>query len=339
MKRSDFLFELPNGLIAQYPKEKGTSRLMVLHRNSGKIEHKTFSDITDYLKTEDCLVLNNSKVIPARIKARKASTGSKIEILLVEKKSDNLWKALVFPGKKAKISDVITIDDKVKCTVLEIDSETGERILKFEGVNGNLLDYGQTPLPPYINRAPEDIDIKGYQTIYAKKDGSVAAPTAGLHFNKKTLDELKKKRVKVAEVTLHVGPGTFRPVRGENLEQHKMESEFFTMTKETASIINETKKNVGNVLAVGTTTTRVLETSASERGKLTEKEGRTELFIYPPYKFKIVDHLLTNFHLPGSTLIMLVSAFASREMILKSYREAIKEKYRFYSYGDAMLIL
>ncbi|MEJ2567536.1 MAG: tRNA preQ1(34) S-adenosylmethionine ribosyltransferase-isomerase QueA [candidate division WOR-3 bacterium] len=339
MKKSDFLFELPDELIAQYPKEKGTSRLMVLHRNSGRVEHRIFSDITDYLKTEDCLVLNNSKVIPARINARKASTGSKLEILLVEKKSDNLWKALVFPGRRAKISDVITIDDKVKCTIREIDSCTGERILKFEGVNCNLLDYGETPLPPYIDRAPEDIDMKGYQTIYAKKDGSIAAPTAGLHFNKKILDELKKKRVKVTEVTLHVGPGTFRPVRSENLEKHKMESEFFTITGETASVINKTKENGGSVYAVGTTTVRVLETTATEKGKLTEKEGRTGLFIYPPYEFKIVDHLLTNFHLPGSTLIMLVSAFASREMILKCYREAIKEKYRFYSYGDAMLIL
>jgi S-adenosylmethionine:tRNA ribosyltransferase-isomerase len=339
MKKSDFLFDLPNELIAQYPKKKGSSRLMVIHRNSGKIEHRTFSSITDYFKAKDCLVLNNSKVIPARINAFKASTGSKVEILLVEKKSDNLWKALVFPGKRARVSDVIAINDKAKCTVREIDSSTGERILKFEGIYGNILDYGQTPLPPYIDRAPEDVDINGYQTIYAKKDGSVAAPTAGLHFNKKTLDELKKKRVKVAEVTLHVGPGTFRPVRSENLEKHKMESEVFSITGETASVINETKKTGGNVLAVGTTTTRVLETTASKKGKLTEKEGRTDLFIYPPYKFKIVDHLLTNFHLPGSTLIMLVSAFASREMILKSYREAIKEKYRFYSYGDAMLIL
>jgi S-adenosylmethionine:tRNA ribosyltransferase-isomerase len=339
MKKSDFLFELPNELIAQYPKKKGTSRLMVLHRDSGKIEHKIFPDITNFLKAEDCLVLNNSKVIPARINARKASTGSKVEILLVEKKSDNLWKALVFPGKRARVSDVIAIDDKAKCTVRGIDSSTGERILKFEGVDGNLLDYGETPLPPYIDRAAEDIDIKGYQTIYAKKDGSVAAPTAGLHFNKKILDELMKKRVKTAEVTLHIGPGTFRPVRSENLEKHKMESEFFTITKETASVIKNTKEKGRSVCAVGTTTIRVLETAASERGKLTEKEGRTELFIYPPYEFKIVDHLLTNFHLPGSTLIMLVSAFASHETILKCYREAIKEKYRFYSYGDAMLIL
>jgi len=339
MKKSDFLFELPNEFIAQYPKEKGTSRLMVLHRDSGKIEHRIFSDITDYLKAEDCMVLNNSKVIPARINARKASTGSKVEILLVEKKSDNLWKAMVSPGKKARIGDVITLDDKVKCTVESIEQNTGERILKFEGVNGNILDYGKTPLPPYIERAPEDKDLNGYQTIYAKKDGSVAAPTAGLHFSKKILGKLKEKRVKVTEVTLHVGPGTFRPIRGENLEEHKMESEFFTITKKTASIINETKENGGNVCAVGTTSVRVLETTATEKGKLTEKKGRTDLFIYPPYEFKIVDHLLTNFHLPGSTLIMLISAFASREMILDSYREAIREKYRFYSYGDAMLIL
>jgi S-adenosylmethionine:tRNA ribosyltransferase-isomerase len=339
MKKTDFLFELPAELIAQYPRKKGTSRLMVVRRNSGEIEHKSFTDILDYITPKDCMVLNNSKVIPARINAFKPSTGVKVEILLVEKKSDNLWKALVFPGKRAKVGEVIALDDKVKCTVLNIDSNTGERILKFEGINGNLLDHGETPLPPYIDRAPEDIDIEGYQTIYAKKEGSVAAPTAGLHFSNKILKELKKRCETIAEITLHVGPGTFRPVRTEKIEEHKMESEFFTITADTASSVNNVKRNGGKVFAVGTTTTRVLESAAGEKGELKEKEGRTELFIYPPYDFKIVDHLLTNFHLPGSTLIMLVSAFASRDLILKSYHEAIKEKYRFYSYGDAMLIL
>jgi S-adenosylmethionine:tRNA ribosyltransferase-isomerase len=339
MKTSDFLFDLPSELIAQYPREKGKSRLMILKRDSGKIEHKSFLDILNYVKPEDCLVLNNSKVIPARINAIKAYSGAKVEIFLVEKKSDDLWKAMVFPGKRARVSDVIVIDEKVKCTVENIDPNTGERILRFEGINGNLLDYGKTPLPPYIDRTPEDIDIEGYQTIYAKKEGSVAAPTAGLHFNEKILKGLKDKCGNIAEITLHVGPGTFRPVRTEKIEEHKMESEFFTITGDAASIINKTKKNGGKVLAVGTTTARVLESVTGEKGELAEKEGRTGLFIYPPYEFKIVDHLLTNFHLPGSTLIMLVSAFASREMILESYREAIKEKYRFYSYGDAMLIL
>ncbi len=339
MKLSDFLFDLPRELIAQYPRKKGESRLMVLHRDSGKIEHKSFSDIVDYLKVKDCLALNNSRVIPARLNGFKVSTGGKVEILLVEKKSDNLWKAMVFPGKRTKVSDVIAINDKVKCTVKSLDKSTGERILKFEGINGNLLNYGTTPLPPYITRPPEEIDIKGYQTIYAEKDGSVAAPTAGLHFNKNILDKLRNKCGTITEVTLHVGPGTFRPVRTENIEEHKMESESYTITKETASIISQTKKNGGKVFAVGTTTVRVLETAAIEKGKLSKKEGRTDIFIYPPYEFKIVDHLLTNFHLPGSTLIMLVSAFASREMILSSYEEAIKEKYTFYSYGDAMLIL
>ncbi len=339
MKKTNFLFELPTELIAQYPRKKGDSRLMVVRRNSRKIEHKSFPDILDYITPKDCLVLNNSKVIPARIKGFKASTGSKVEILLVEKKSDNLWKAMVFPGKRARVSDVIFINDTVKCTVENIDRETGERILKFEGINGNLLDYGETPLPPYIDRAPENIDIEGYQTIYAKNNGSVAAPTAGLHFSKKILDELKSKCGTIVEITLHVGPGTFRPVRTEKIEEHKMESEFFTITEDTASVVNKVKKNGGKVFAVGTTTTRVLESVATEKGELTEKEGRTDLFIYPPYDFKIVDHLLTNFHLPGSTLIMLVSAFASTELILNSYREAIKEKYKFYSYGDAMLIL
>lgn len=339
MKKTNFLFELPTELIAQYPRKKGDSRLMVVRRNSRKIEHKSFPDILDYITPKDCLVLNNSKVIPARIKGFKASTGSKVEILLVEKKSDNLWKAMVFPGKRARVSDVIFINDTVKCTVENIDRETGERILKFEGINGNLLDYGETPLPPYIDRAPENIDIEGYQTIYAKKDGSVAAPTAGLHFSKKILKGIKKRCGTIAEITLHVGPGTFRPVRTEKIEEHKMESEFFTITEDTASVVNKVKKNGGKVFAVGTTTTRVLESVATEKGELTEKEGRTDLFIYPPYDFKIVDHLLTNFHLPGSTLIMLVSAFASTEMILNCYHEAIKEKYKFYSYGDAMLIL
>jgi len=338
MKKTDFLFELPCELIAQYPKQKGKSRLMVVHRDSGKIEHKNFSDIADYLKTGDCIVVNNSRVIPARLKGFKTSTGGEVEILLVEKRPDNLWKAMVFPGKRAKINDVIAINDKIKCTVKGLDRVTGERTLQFEGIDNDLLNYGMIPLPPYITRPPEDIDIEGYQTIYAEKDGSVAAPTAGLHFDKNILDMLKNKGVKIAEVTLHVGPGTFRPVRTENIEEHKMESESFIITEETASIINNTKKTGGSVFAVGTTTVRVLETTA-EKGKLTKKEGRTDLFIYPPYEFKIVDHLLTNFHTPGSTLIMLVSAFASREMILNSYAEAIKEKYMFYSYGDAMLIL
>jgi len=339
MKKSDFLFDLPRELIAQYPRKKGESRLMVLHRDSGKIEHKSFFDIVDYLKVKDCLALNNSRVIPARLNGFKVSTGGKVEILLVEKKSDNLWKALVFPGKRTKVSDVIAINNKIKCTVKSLDKSTGERILKFEGINENLLNYGTTPLPPYITRPPEEIDIKGYQTIYAEKDGSVAAPTAGLHFNKNILDKLRNKCGTITEVTLHVGPGTFRPVRAENIEEHKMESESYTITKETASIINKTKKNGGNIFAVGTTTVRVLETAATGKDKISEKEGRTDIFIYPPYEFKIVDHLLTNFHIPGSTLIMLVAAFASREMILSCYKEAIKEKYTFYSYGDAMLIL
>lgn len=339
MKTSDFLFDLPRELIAQYPRKKGSSRLMVVRRDSGSIEHRSFSDIVNYVKPKDCIVLNNSKVIPARINAFKPSTGAKVEILLVEKESNDLWKALVFPGKRARIGELIAINDKIKCTVENIDPNTGERILKFEEIDGNLLDYGETPLPPYIDRTPEDIDIKGYQTIYAKKDGSVAAPTAGLHFNKDILNKLDKKCGKIVEITLHVGPGTFRPVRSENIEEHKMESEFFTITEDTASIINRTKENGGSVFVVGTTTVRAIETASLKKGKISKKEGRTDIFIYPPYEFKIVDHLLTNFHLPGSTLIMLVSAFASPELILDSYREAIKEKYKFYSYGDAMLLL
>jgi S-adenosylmethionine:tRNA ribosyltransferase-isomerase len=339
MKQSDFLFELPGELIAQYPRQKGKSRLMVVRRDSGKIEHKNFPDIPDYLKAGDCIVVNNSKVIPARLKGFKISTGGEVEILLVEKISDSRWKAMVFPGKRAKISDTISINDNIRCTVKDLDKTTGERILQFEGIDNDLLNYGTVPLPPYITRPPEDIDIEGYQTIYAQKDGSVAAPTAGLHFDKNILTMLKNKGIIIEEVTLHVGPGTFRPVRTENIEEHKMESEPFAITEKTASIINNTKKTGGSIFAVGTTTVRALEAAAVEKGKLIHKKGRTDLFIYPPYEFKIVDHLLTNFHVPGSTLIMLVAAFASREMILKCYEEAIKEKYRFYSYGDAMLIL
>lgn len=338
MKKSDFSYDLPSELIAQYPREKGESRLMVLHRNNGKIEHKDFSDFVEYVKPEDCLVVNNSKVIPARLKGFKAS-GGEVEVFLVEKKSDNIWKTMVSPGKRVRVSDEILIGDNVRCKVEGIDSETGERILSFEVKSGDLLSYGETPLPPYINRPAEDADITGYQTIYAKEEGSVAAPTAGLHFNERILEALKNKCGKIAEVTLHVGPGTFRPVRTENIEDHKMESEFFRINKEAASIINRTKENGGDVFAVGTTTVRAVESAATKKWEVKEEKIKTGIFIYPPYEFKIVDHLLTNFHLPESTLIMLVSAFASREMIMDSYREAIKERYMFYSYGDAMLIL
>jgi S-adenosylmethionine:tRNA ribosyltransferase-isomerase len=339
MKKSDFLYDLPSERIAQYPRKKGESKLMVLHRKTGEIEHKKFCDILDYVKLGDCLAVNNSKVIPARLKGSKVATGGEVEVLLVEKKADRVWKAMVSPGKRARISDEIIIGDNIRCVVEKIVDGTGERILRFETTDDNILKYGETPLPPYINRPAESVDIEGYQTVYAREEGSVAAPTAGLHFNEKILDKLKKKCGKVAEVTLHVGPGTFRPVRTENIENHKMESEFFIIDKESVSIINNTKENGGSVLAVGTTTVRSLESASIGKGKIKAKKGRTDIFIYPPYEFKIVDRLLTNFHLPGSTLIMLVSAFASREMILDSYREAIKEEYMFYSYGDAMLIL
>jgi S-adenosylmethionine:tRNA ribosyltransferase-isomerase len=339
MKKSDFSYDLPSERIAQYPRKKGESKLMVLHRETGKIEHKKFSDILDYVNLEDCLAINNSKVIPARLKGYKVATGGEVEVLLVEKKADRVWKAMVSPGKRARISDEIIIGDNIRCVVEKIVDGTGERILRFETTDDNILKYGETPLPPYIDRPAESVDIEGYQTVYAREEGSVAAPTAGLHFNEKILDKLKKKCGKVAEVTLHVGPGTFRPVRTENIENHKMESEFFIIDKESVSIINNTKENGGSVLAVGTTTVRSLESASIGKGKIETKEGRTDIFIYPPYEFKIVDHLLTNFHLPGSTLIMLVSAFASRDMIMECYREAIEEKYMFYSYGDAMLIL
>ncbi|MEO0294137.1 MAG: tRNA preQ1(34) S-adenosylmethionine ribosyltransferase-isomerase QueA [candidate division WOR-3 bacterium] len=338
MKRSDFSFKLPKELIAQYPKEKGSSRLMVLDRETGGIEHRKFSDIVEYVRSGDCFVINNSKVIPARLIGYK-SQGGEIEILLIEEIEERLWKAMVFPGKRVKVNNVIFINDKVKCKVKEIDEKTGERFLEFNVDKNELLRYGEIPLPPYIKRAPSEEDKNYYQTVYAKIEGSIAAPTAGLHFSEEILEKLKENGVKIAEITLHIGPGTFKPIRTENIENHEMESEWFKIDREAVSIIEETKKEGRSVFAIGTTTVRVLETVAVGKGRLTPREGRTSLFIYPPYEFKIVDHLLTNFHLPETTLLILVAAFASREMIFKCYREAIKEKYMFYSYGDAMLIL
>ncbi|MEA1913269.1 MAG: tRNA preQ1(34) S-adenosylmethionine ribosyltransferase-isomerase QueA [candidate division WOR-3 bacterium] len=338
MKKSDFLFDLPKELIAQFPRERGRSKLFVLHRDSRKFEHRNFPDLIDYINPGDCLVVNNSKVIPARFYGYRESTGGKVEILLVEKISMGRWKTIVSPGKKARIGDVLIVEDKFKTYVEEIDKNTGERILRFEEEN-NLLSYGSVPLPPYIERLPVNLDKKRYQTIYAEKDGSVAAPTAGLHFNKEALSKFKEKGVFIVGITLHVGPGTFRPVRVENLEEHNMESERFEVTEEVASSINRVIEEGGEIFAVGTTTVRALETVALPSGRIIPKKGRTNLFIHPSFKFKITNHLLTNFHLPGSTLIMLASAFASRDLILKSYEEAILKGYRFYSYGDAMLIL
>lgn len=338
MKKSDFVFDLPKELIAQYPRDRGQSRLFVLYRKRGKFEHKSFKDIMKYVKKDDCLVINNSKVIPARFYGYRESSSGKLELLLIEKMDDKRWKVLIFPGRKGRVGDFLVLENKLRCRVLEIDEKTGERIVEFED-DKNLLEFGSVPLPPYIKRKPKREDKNRYQTIYAEKDGSVAAPTAGLHFDEETLKQFKGKGVDIAKVTLHVGPGTFRPVREEDIEKHEMESERYEISEEAAESINRSIARGGDIFAVGTTTVRVLETVADKEGRVREKKGRTDLFIYPPYKFKVVNHLITNFHLPGSTLIMLVSAFADKEIILKAYRLAITRRYNFYSYGDAMLIL
>jgi len=338
MKRSDFVFDLPKELIAQYPRDRGQSRLFVLYRKRRKFEHKSFKDIMQYVKKDDCLVVNNSKVIPARFYGYRESSSGKLELLLIEKIDGKKWKVLISPGRKGRVGDSLILENKLRCRVLEIDEKTGERIVKFED-DKNLLEFGSVPLPPYIKRRPKREDKNRYQTIYAEKDGSVAAPTAGLHFDEETLKQFKGKGVDIAKVTLHVGPGTFRPVRKEDIEKHEMESERYEISKEAAESINRSIARGGDILAVGTTTVRILETVADKDGRVREKKGRTDLFIYPPYKFKVVNHLITNFHLPGSTLIMLVSAFADKEIILKAYRLAITRRYNFYSYGDAMLIL
>ncbi len=338
MKKSDFQFDIPEELIAQYPRKRGKSKLFVLHRDSGKFEHKNFIDLIHYLNEGDCLVINDTKVIPARFYGFRESTGGKLEILLVERISEKRWKALISPGRKGKVGDVLVLEDKFKCRVEEIEEKTGERIVRFED-DKDLLNFGTVPLPPYIERKPRGDDSIRYQTIYAEKEGSIAAPTAGLHFDRKILKEFTRKGVNIASITLHVGPGTFRPVRGERIEEYEIESERFEVGGKSAEIINRTIENEGDIFAVGTTTVRVLETAVGESGKVAVKKGRTNLFIYPPYRFKVVDHLVTNFHLPGSTLIMLVSAFATKELILNAYNSAISKRYKFYSYGDAMIIL
>ncbi|QCX32802.1 tRNA preQ1(34) S-adenosylmethionine ribosyltransferase-isomerase QueA [Caloramator sp. E03] len=341
MKVHDFYFELPEELIAQEPlKERDASRLLVLHREDGKIEHRIFRDIVEYLDEGDCLVLNNSRVIPARFFGVKEDTGAKMEFVLLKRIDKNRWETLVKPGKKAKIGARFLFGDgELKCTILE-NTEAGGRIIEFEydGVFEEILDkLGQMPLPPYIKRQLKDKER--YQTVYSKVEGSAAAPTAGLHFTKELLDRIEKKGVKIVYVTLHVGLGTFRPVKVEDIKNHKMHSEFYIIDDKTAEIINETKKKNKRVFAVGTTSCRTLETAADDNGIIHGKSGWTDIFIYPGYKFKAVDCLITNFHLPESTLIMLVSALAGREKIMEAYNIAVKERYRFFSFGDAMLII
>ncbi len=340
MDVKDFYYELPEELIAQDPLEdRSSSRLMVLDKNTGEIEHKHFKDILSYLNPGDCLVINNTKVIPARLFGVKEGTQAKIEILLLKRKENDIWETLVKPGKKAKPGTKIIFGEGILVgEVLEV-VEDGNRLIQFhyEGIFEEILDQlGQMPLPPYITHQLQDKNR--YQTVYAKYDGSAAAPTAGLHFTKELLEEVKKMGVEIAEVTLHVGLGTFRPVKVENVLDHHMHSEFYMVSQDAADKINKAKKEGHRVIAVGTTSTRTLESAADEHGMLKETSGWTEIFIYPGYQFKVIDALITNFHLPESTLVMLVSALAGREHVLAAYQRAVEEKYRFFSFGDAMFI-
>ncbi|MBE5970938.1 MAG: tRNA preQ1(34) S-adenosylmethionine ribosyltransferase-isomerase QueA [Lachnoclostridium sp.] len=340
MNVSDFYFDLPEELIAQDPLEdRASSRLLVLDKESGEVKHKHFRDILKYLKKGDCLVINNTKVIPARLFGTKVGTDAKIEVLLLKRKSDNVWETLVKPGKKMREGVEVSFGDGLlKGKVVGVVDE-GNRLIQFEydGIFEEILDQlGQMPLPPYITHQLQDKNR--YQTVYAKHDGSAAAPTAGLHFTKELLEEIEAMGVKIANVTLHVGLGTFRPVKVETIEEHHMHSEFYIVEEEEAKKINDTKKEGGRVICVGTTSCRTLESATGEDGVLKAGSGWTQIFIYPGYKFKILDCLITNFHLPESTLVMLVSALAGKEHVMAAYDEAVKERYRFFSFGDAMFV-
>ncbi len=340
MKRQDFYYELPEELIAQDPLEdRSSSRLLVLDRQSGAVSHHTFREIADYLNEGDCLVINDTKVIPARLIGSKEETGAQIEVLLLKRKENNIWETLVKPGKKAKAGARISFGEGLLTGEVVGIADEGNRLIRFsyEGIFEEILDQlGQMPLPPYITHQLEDKNR--YQTVYAKHTGSAAAPTAGLHFTPELLKELEEKGVEIARVTLHVGLGTFRPVKVDEITDHHMHSEFYRIDEEAAEKINRAKAAGNRVICVGTTSCRTIESAADETGRLEEKSGWTEIFIYPGYQFKVLDGLITNFHLPESTLIMLVSALAGRENVLGAYKEAVEERYRFFSFGDAMLI-
>lgn len=340
LRKSDFYFDLPQELIAQDPLEdRSDSRLLLLDKNDGRIEHHIFKDIVDYLRPGDCLVLNDTKVLPARLMGVKEDTGASVEVLLLKRRENDVWETLVKPGKKAKPGTHIVFGEGcLRAEVLEVVEE-GNRLIRFsyEGIFEEVLDrLGEMPLPPYITHKLQDKNR--YQTIYAKYEGSAAAPTAGLHFTKELLEKIEAKGVAIAYVTLHVGLGTFRPVKADNILQHHMHSEYYHVTKEAADKINYAKTGGGRVICVGTTSCRTVESAAKEDGMLEACCDNTEIFIYPGYRFKVMDCLITNFHLPESTLVMLVSALAGRERVLHAYREAIQEKYRFFSFGDAMFL-
>lgn len=340
MKVSDFDFYLPEELIAQCPlKERDSSRFMVVDRNTGEIEHRVFHDVIDYLVPGDTIVLNNTRVLPARLIGEKEGTGGKIEFLLLKRIEGDKWECLAKPGKKAKVGAMFTFGEgKLKAVVREIGLE-GNRVIEFiyDGIFEEILDeLGQMPLPPYIHEKLDDRER--YQTVYSKEKGSAAAPTAGLHFTEDLLEKIREKGVNIAFVTLHVGLGTFRPVKVEAIDDHIMHSEYYELDEENAKIINDTQKRGNRVIAVGTTSTRTLETIGSKDGEVRAQSGWTDIFIFPGYKFNIVDALITNFHLPESTLIMLVSALAGKENIMNAYKKAVEEKYRFFSFGDSMFI-
>lgn len=341
MKRQDFYYELPEELIAQDPLEdRSSSRLLVLDKESGAVSHHVFKDVIDYLNEGDCLVINDTKVLPARLIGAKVGTDAKIEVLLLKRKENNIWETLVKPGKKAKIGTKISFGDGLLMGEVVDIVEEGNRLIQFtyEGIFEEILDrLGQMPLPPYITHHLEDKNR--YQTVYAEHTGSAAAPTAGLHFTSELLEKIEKKGVDIARVTLHVGLGTFRPVKVDEITDHHMHSEFFQIEEEAATKINRAKDAGKKVICVGTTSCRTVESAADETGHLKACSGWTEIFIYPGYQFKVLDSLITNFHLPESTLVMLVSALAGREHVLAAYEEAVKERYRFFSFGDAMLII
>lgn len=340
MKTSDFYYELPQELIAQDPLEdRSASRLMTLDKRTGAVGHHVFREIVDFLTPNDCLVLNNTKVIPARLFGSRVGTEAKIEVLLLKRKEHDVWETLVKPGKKCKIGTRISFGEGLLVGEVIDVVEDGNRLIQFtyDGIFEEILDQlGQMPLPPYITHQLKDKNR--YQTVYAKYDGSAAAPTAGLHFTPQLLEQIRDKGVKIAEVTLHVGLGTFRPVKVEDVTKHHMHSEFYMIEESQAKLINDTKQNGGRIVSVGTTSCRTLESAADEKGLLHAGSGWTDIFIYPGYQFKMVDALITNFHLPESTLVMLVSALAGKDHIMAAYQEAVKERYRFFSFGDAMYI-
>ncbi len=342
MKLSEFKYDVPEELIAQYPlEERDQSRMLFLDKKTGLRENKSFTDFIDYLNEGDALVVNETKVFPARLFGVKDKTEATVELLLLRQLENTMWEVLVKPARKVRVGNRIQITDDFGCDVID-NTTSGGRVVKFD-YNGHdffdlLNDVGISPLPPYINRDADDVDKVKYQTVYANKIGAVAAPTAGLHFTEDILEKIRLKGVKIVPVVLHVGLGTFRPIKVEDLSRHQMDSEYYEVTQEAVDKINETKLNGGRIIAVGTTTVRVLETVANADNLVKPQEGWTDKFIYPPYKFKIVDSLLTNFHLSGSTLFLLTCALAGKDVMLEAYQEAIKNEYRFYSYGDAMLI-